>query len=107
MIIIMQIFVHFFVGQFYTWSGFRDTRAVLRIVVEREDILLAIHSNLTVHMARLGDSFPLPLNPLNHDSHSSNSLILPFYSVQYSTRGALKWCRNTDLGCISIFADIE
>ena len=54
--------MHFFGGQFYTWSGFLDARAVFRILVERVDILIAInsylHSNFTVQMAQLGDSCP-------------------------------------------------
>ena len=60
-IIIMAFFMHFFGGEFYTWPGFLDARAVFRIVVERVDILIAInfylYFNLTVQIVRLGDSY--------------------------------------------------
>ena len=69
--------MHSFGGQRYTWSGFRNARAVFRIIVERVDILIAIHfhlhSNVTVQMARLGASLPFNERTLTHDVHSSSS----------------------------------
>ena len=59
---IIIITLEFFGGQLDIWSGFFYARAVFSIVVERVDIVIAInfylHYNLTVQLARLGDSRP-------------------------------------------------
>ena len=65
--IIIIIVIAEFLGALLRWATLYsvrilDARAVVRIVVEKVDILIAIkfylHSNFTVQMAWLGDSRP-------------------------------------------------